>query len=78
MQEAMRDEHGLQCGFCTPGVLMSLLAAERSGIPCQEVCEDVLGAHICRCTGYQGIRAAVRRRWAALDAGGRGTTEVPA
>ncbi|GLY79226.1 (2Fe-2S)-binding protein [Actinoallomurus iriomotensis] len=68
MQQAMRDEHGLQCGFCTPGILMSMLAAERAGVSCAEACGDVLGGHVCRCTGYQGIRAAVRRRWATLPA----------
>jgi aerobic-type carbon monoxide dehydrogenase small subunit (CoxS/CutS family) len=66
MQRAMRDEHGLQCGFCTPGILMSMAAAERDGLSCEEACGDVLGGHVCRCTGYQGIRAAVRRRWAEL------------
>jgi aerobic-type carbon monoxide dehydrogenase small subunit (CoxS/CutS family) len=69
MQQAMRDEHGLQCGFCTPGILMSLLAAERDGVSCERACTDVLGGHICRCTGYQGIRAAIRLRWAELEHG---------
>jgi aerobic-type carbon monoxide dehydrogenase small subunit (CoxS/CutS family) len=68
MQSAMVAEHGLQCGFCTPGILMSLAAAERAKLPCTSVIQDVLGGHICRCTGYRGIWAAVQRRWAALDA----------
>jgi aerobic-type carbon monoxide dehydrogenase small subunit (CoxS/CutS family) len=71
MQQAMRDEHGLQCGFCTPGILMSLAAAEREGEDLRTATEDVLGGHLCRCTGYQNIRAAIRAHWAA----GPGTTE---
>ncbi len=76
MQEAMRAEHGLQCGFCTPGILMSMLAAERSGVSCEQACGDVLGGHICRCTGYQGIRAAIRRRWSGLPGAGGATGDA--
>ena len=61
LQEAMWAEHGLQCGFCTPGILCSVDAAARSGVDLTERLDDVLGGHICRCTGYQNIRAAVRR-----------------
>jgi aerobic-type carbon monoxide dehydrogenase small subunit (CoxS/CutS family) len=77
MQQAMADEHGLQCGFCTPGILMSMLAAERAGTSCEEACGDVLGGHVCRCTGYQGIRAAVRRRWSELLGKARAEEETP-
>lgn len=63
VQRAMRDQHGLQCGFCTPGILMSLAAADRANLPEADVCEDVLGGHVCRCTGYAGIRKAVQQRW---------------
>jgi aerobic-type carbon monoxide dehydrogenase small subunit (CoxS/CutS family) len=62
-QAAMRDEHGLQCGFCTPGILMSLAAARRSGADVRTAVDDVLSGHVCRCTGYQNIRAAIRRAW---------------
>jgi aerobic-type carbon monoxide dehydrogenase small subunit (CoxS/CutS family) len=62
-QRAMRDQHGLQCGFCTSGIVMSVTAAERAGIQEGEVVDEVLGGHVCRCTGYVGIRAAVRQRW---------------
>ncbi|MDJ1134954.1 (2Fe-2S)-binding protein [Streptomyces iconiensis] len=62
LQSAMRDEHGLQCGFCTPGILMSLTAAEREGLSEEETTGQVLAGHRCRCTGYAGIRAAVARR----------------
>jgi len=63
LQRAMMGEHGLQCGFCTPGILMSLTAAERDKLSTDEAIALVLGGHICRCTGYAGIRAAIRRRW---------------
>lgn len=62
-QRAMLAEHGLQCGFCTPGILMSLTAAERDGLPVDEAVSGVLQGHICRCTGYVGIRAAIERCW---------------
>lgn len=68
-QQAMRDQHGLQCGFCTPGILMSVTAAERAGRPEAEVISDTLSGHVCRCTGYVGIRAAIRQRWAEKAAG---------
>ena len=64
LQEAFRDNHGLQCGFCTPGILMSLCAAERHGEDLEETLTEVLGGHICRCTGYQNIRAAIEAHWA--------------
>lgn len=60
-QQAMRDCHGLQCGFCTPGVLMTMAALTAEGLPADE--EKLMAAmsgHICRCTGYQGIRRAIR------------------
>ena len=61
LQEAMWAEHGLQCGFCTPGILCTVEGAARAGDDPEERMEDLLGGHICRCTGYQNVRAAVRR-----------------
>jgi carbon-monoxide dehydrogenase small subunit len=63
VQQAFRDHHGLQCGFCTPGMEMTLAAflAENPAPTEQEVREAISG-NLCRCTGYQGIVAA------ALDA----------
>ncbi|GAA2093908.1 (2Fe-2S)-binding protein [Streptomyces albiaxialis] len=61
LQRAFMSEHGLQCGFCTPGILMSLTAAERDGLPEEETATHVLAGHRCRCTGYNGIRAALTR-----------------
>lgn len=62
-QKQMRDSHGLQCGFCTPGILMSAAAAERAGASVEEMTGEVLGGHVCRCTGYAGIREAIREHW---------------
>ena len=62
VQQALRDEHGLQCGFCTPGVLMTL-AAMTAGPdrPTEAALLAALSGNICRCTGYQGIRRAGSR-----------------
>jgi len=61
IQAAFRDHHGLQCGFCTPGFLMSALALLREvRQPTDEQILETLGGHLCRCTGYQGIIEAVR------------------
>jgi len=60
IQQAFMEEHGLQCGFCTPGFLISvseLLA--RSPDPSEEEIRDMLGGNICRCTGYGPIVKAV-------------------
>lgn len=62
LQRTLKETHGLQCGFCTPGVLMSLTAAEREGLDEEETAGQVLAGHRCRCTGYAGIRAAVAAR----------------
>jgi aerobic carbon-monoxide dehydrogenase small subunit len=62
VQQAMRDEHGLQCGFCTPGFVMTLASLTGEGKqPSKEMLLAALSGHICRCTGYQGIRRAVAR-----------------
>lgn len=63
LQEAFRDHHGLQCGFCTPGILMSVTAAEREGLSLEDTLHHVLGGHVCRCTGYQNIRASIEAYW---------------
>jgi aerobic carbon-monoxide dehydrogenase small subunit len=61
VQQALRDEHALQCGFCTPGVLMTLVALTKTEAPSEEKLIAALSGHICRCTGYQGLRRAVKR-----------------
>jgi len=73
IQQAFLEEHGLQCGFCTPGFLMSIYELlERSPDPSDEEIRDTLGGQICRCTGYQAIVAAVRSAAAKLRAGAGG------
>ena len=61
LQEAFRKHHALQCGYCTPGVLMSLSDyLERVPNPDEEELRDMLSGHLCRCTGYVGmVRAAL-------------------
>jgi carbon-monoxide dehydrogenase small subunit len=62
VQQAMRDEHALQCGFCTPGVVMTLAALTAGpDKPEAEGLLDAMSGHVCRCTGYQGIRRAARK-----------------
>ena len=64
LQEAFRRHHALQCGYCTPGILMTMsewlerLAAEGRA-PTEEAVRAVLSGHLCRCTGYEPIVAAV-------------------
>ncbi len=62
LQEAFHVEHGLQCGFCTPGMLMSSLAFLRENPnPTERDVRVALSGNLCRCTGYQSIVAAVLR-----------------
>ena len=66
LQQAFHDNHGLQCGFCTPGVLMTLLEfLQHNPAPTEAEVREALSGNLCRCTGYQGIVAA------ALAAAGR-------
>jgi carbon-monoxide dehydrogenase small subunit len=61
MQQAFMDNHGLQCGFCTPGFLMLAVGVlEREPDISDEDLMDVLASNLCRCTGYQNIIKAVR------------------
>ena len=61
VQQAFREHHGLQCGFCTPGFVTSVTAFLRDNpSPTDEEIRDALSGNLCRCTGYQGILAAVR------------------
>jgi len=72
VQQAMLEEHALQCGFCTPGVVMTLAAltgGEKKLSEKQLVA--ALSGHVCRCTGYQGIRR-VAKRLADTDLGDDG------
>jgi 2-furoyl-CoA dehydrogenase 2Fe-2S iron sulfur subunit len=60
LQRAFQNNHALQCGFCTPGILMSFTDfLERNPHPSEAEVVEVLGGHLCRCTGYAGIVSAV-------------------
>ena len=61
LQEAFRDAHGLQCGFCTPGILMTMVPfLEDNPEPDEETIRHAISGNLCRCTGYQHIVDAVR------------------
>ncbi|QFG22973.1 (2Fe-2S)-binding protein [Actinomadura sp. WMMB 499] len=65
VQRAFHECHGMQCGFCTPGFVMTATAlTERADRPSDAEVADALSGHLCRCTGYRNIRRAVRQ---ALD-----------
>ena len=69
VQAAFRDHHGLQCGFCTPGFIISVTALlEDNPNPTDEEIRQGLSGNICRCTGYQGILKAVQAAVVALPA----------
>lgn len=69
LQQAFHDNHGLQCGYCTPGILMSLTELlETHPAPDEAVIRDVLSGHLCRCTGYQNIVAAALKAVQAFNA----------
>ena len=61
MQKAFHDQHGLQCGFCTPGMVMSAIElVENNDAPTEQEIRDGLEGNICRCTGYHNIVKAVQ------------------
>jgi carbon-monoxide dehydrogenase small subunit len=62
VQAAFQAAHGLQCGFCTPGFVVSVTALlAENPVPSDDDIRDVLSGHLCRCTGYQGILRAARQ-----------------
>jgi aerobic carbon-monoxide dehydrogenase small subunit len=66
IQEGFKEEHGLQCGFCTPGMmLVSAALLEENPDPTEEEIRWAISGNICRCTGYQNIVKAVQ--WAASN-----------
>jgi carbon-monoxide dehydrogenase small subunit len=67
VQSAFREEHGLQCGFCTPGFVVSVHAfLAGNPRPSRDEITEALSGNLCRCTGYQGIIRAVERAAAAM------------
>ncbi len=72
LQQAFWDAHGLQCGFCTPGILMTLVPfLEENPDPTERDVRLALSGNLCRCTGYQHIVDAVLAAAAGRDAAGR-------
>jgi carbon-monoxide dehydrogenase small subunit/2-furoyl-CoA dehydrogenase 2Fe-2S iron sulfur subunit len=62
LQAAFKECHALQCGFCTPGILMAARdLLSRGGTPSRAVIEDMLSGHLCRCTGYEPIVDAIEQ-----------------
>jgi carbon-monoxide dehydrogenase small subunit len=75
VQQAFRECHGLQCGFCTPGFLTTAAAyIEANPSPTEEEAREAISGNLCRCTGYQNIVASVLRA-AELARQARGRTE---
>ncbi len=69
VQAAFEAEHGLQCGFCTPGFVVSATALlERNPSPTDDEIREGLSGNLCRCTGYQGILRAVHRAAQSMGA----------
>jgi carbon-monoxide dehydrogenase small subunit len=70
VQEAFRECHALQCGFCTPGFLMTIKAGLENRDAAAEITEEevdeMVGGNLCRCTGYANIKKAVRHAAAAM------------
>ena len=72
LQQAFWENHGLQCGFCTPGILMTLTEFLRDNPnPSETEIREALSGNICRCTGYQGIVAAAMDAAEKLRSNGR-------
>ena len=67
MQEAFRDNHGLQCGFCTPGMIMSAVdLVQHNAKPSETEIREWLEGNICRCTGYHNIVKSIQAGAAAM------------
>jgi aerobic-type carbon monoxide dehydrogenase small subunit (CoxS/CutS family) len=69
MQKAMHDHHGLQCGYCTPGILMTMSAfLKENPAPSEDEVREALSGNLCRCTGYQNIVDAMMAAAQAMRA----------
>jgi carbon-monoxide dehydrogenase small subunit len=72
IQQSFREEHGLQCGYCTPGMMMtSLQLLAENPDPSEEEIREALEGNLCRCTGYQNIVRAVENAAETMRAEGR-------
>jgi carbon-monoxide dehydrogenase small subunit len=68
IQEAFREEHGLQCGFCTPGMMLTATALLRENPnPSEQEIRWALSGNVCRCTGYQNIVKAVQHAASQME-----------
>ena len=77
VQQGFMEEHGLQCGFCTPGMVMTIRALlDRNPDPSEEEIREAISGQICRCTGYVNIVKAAR--WAAEHESAAKVVEMPA
>jgi len=71
LQEAFHEAHGLQCGYCTPGFLMTLVPfLEQNPSPTEEEIREAISGNLCRCTGYQKIVESVKLAAEKIQAGG--------
>jgi carbon-monoxide dehydrogenase small subunit len=69
MQQAFSDQHGLQCGYCTPGMMATAIAfLKQNPQPTEAEIRDALSGNLCRCTGYNNIVKAVMQAAAELSA----------
>jgi carbon-monoxide dehydrogenase small subunit len=76
VQQGFREEHGLQCGFCTPGMIMTATALlERVPRPTEDEIREAISGNLCRCTGYQSIIKAIE--WAAKHSAPTGVEVMP-
>ena len=77
LQQGFMEEHGLQCGFCTPGMVLTIRALlDRNPDPSEEEIREAISGQICRCTGYVNIVKAAR--WAAEHESAATVIEMPA
>jgi carbon-monoxide dehydrogenase small subunit len=76
LQQGFREEHGLQCGFCTPGMIMTATALlERTPRPTEDEIREAISGNLCRCTGYQYIIKSIE--WAAKHGAPTGVEVMP-
>jgi aerobic carbon-monoxide dehydrogenase small subunit len=76
LQQGFREEHGLQCGFCTPGMIMTATALlERHPRPTEDEIREAISGNLCRCTGYQYIIKSIE--WAAKHGAPTGVEVMP-
>jgi aerobic-type carbon monoxide dehydrogenase small subunit (CoxS/CutS family) len=71
LQRCFKEQHALQCGFCTPGMLMTATALAYQGtLPTRDVIREEIAGVLCRCTGYENVVAAIERYFAESAEGG--------